>query len=431
MKKWNKMVALAMITAMLLGAVGCSSPAQASMPDKSIPQVEASTSAEVETASDEADMPEMIEVVEAVGEKPQAEVLAETADTELPLVSSQMNKTVTFEDGKNRYKIPKINLACEEAQDLNQEIYDTFYPYYKEAKKSKSSGNPSYEVTCSKVDYTWSVYDDILTILVKASMYPYGSGYTDYTVYNFNLETEEKATLSDICSKVGISKSTYRSRVKKAIGNRFCRKYKEPVKSKKVDDFTLEQFEMTVSAKNVKACSPYFDEDGNLWVRAWIYALAGGDRYPERVKVTDYKTSTYYDKMIDKVANGFEATATLVEPKAYKGSPYTVIGDSKNPYLETFRIDCNFSRDLSKIEYYSIDNPDAILDKKLKQKDLTLIKSRSFATFEAYYLRYEVPEVIPNLLMRFILSDGTAHDFYVTYNGRDGGATLIKIKTKK
>lgn len=100
-------------------------------------------------------------------------------------------------------------------------------------------------------------------------------------------------------------------------------------------------------------------------------------------------------------------------------------------YYEIFRLDFNHKDEVDRIEFYNLTNQDEVAKGKYstdEKYDAYFADDDNYDLVnEPVFIKYSVPEVIPNLLIRVTSYGGIEKAYLVTYNGRDGGATTVDV----
>lgn len=297
MKNTHGMMAICLLTAAVLLA-GCSS-SKTEETDKTSEQETFQTEAaasESETA-------------------PETEASVDYTNLVTDILNEQFEVTVYGTQSECHYIIPVINWDGDEIASLNNRIYEKYSAYYTAAKDNGESGWQN----CDQCSYTWSVTDDILTLIMSASLYPDASGWTEPEVFSVDLKENRILDKNDIMTYYHLTQEAYNQKVKDAMGNQFCHLYGAPFDNDSsffYDSFTQNQLERTVSQDNIDFAVPYINEDGHFSIRARIYSLAAGDSYPYLIDVETTDPSKWY------------AEYTGTDPEDY------IIADSASKYLE-------------------------------------------------------------------------------------------------
>lgn len=214
------------------------------------------------------------------------------------LVTDVLNETIQvktyYGEDDTTYIIPEIHLEGDEIKALNQKIYDKYIKYYNETKADGQQG----WYDCNYTEYEWSVYEDQLTLILGASLYPDASGWTEYEVFSVDIPAAHVMEKSEVVEKLGISQEEYRETVRDAMGKHFCNMYeKMQVPGGFLSDsFNRKQLGRTVADENVTLATPYLNEEGQFCILARIYSLAAGDYYPHLICVDEVGENAIYSQ---------------------------------------------------------------------------------------------------------------------------------------
>lgn len=199
------------------------------------------------------------------------------------------------------FSVPEINLSSSSVAEINDDIYNYCTNIINSVETEiNENGQP---MTSTGIGYSWGIYDGALSLLIYNYASPMATPYTQYVVYSIDIETETVMTDEEVISRSGVKDSEYFNNVTTALGNRFISYYSDNgvYESMKNIEFFDEQFEKTVARTNVEEATPYFGENGDLYVLAGIYTMAGSGFVRDTVNITNieiednYKDYTGYD----------------------------------------------------------------------------------------------------------------------------------------
>lgn len=254
----------------------------------------------------------------------------ETAVDYTNLVTDALNEEFKIEVYGNTvecsYCIPFINWDGSEIAALNEQIYDKYSAYYTNTKENGEKG----WYDCGECSYTWSVTDDILTLIVSAYLYPDASGWIEPEVFSVDLKESRVLDKEDIINYFELTPEMYSQKVKDAMGNQFGNLYGNAFENNASlfqEAFTQEQLSRTISQDNIDFAVPYINEAGHLGIRARIYSLAAGDSYPHLVDTDTIEPSKWYTEAQtgSDSSNGNESDGPVDD---------YIISDSNSRYLE-------------------------------------------------------------------------------------------------
>lgn len=279
MKKQTHIVALILLTTALIFN-GCGGPSTADPEQKK----------DSETLHTE-----LSETMSEIETELQTETEAPVDYTNLvtDALNEELEVTVYGNASECSYRIPVINWDGDEIAALNEQIYEKYSAYYTNTKENGESG----WYKCNECSYTWCVNDDILTLVLTASLYPDASGWLEPEVFSVDLKESKVMDKEAVMDYFELNAETYNQKVKDAMGNQFCKLYEgafENNSSYFYESFTQEQLARTISQENIDFAVPYINEEGHLGIRARIYSLAAGDSYPHLVDVETIEISKWY-----------------------------------------------------------------------------------------------------------------------------------------
>lgn len=192
------------------------------------------------------------------------------------------------------FAIPQINLDSADVEDFNEDMYDDLYDIIEDVKvEVNTSDSPQ---SCSGITYEWYYCNDILSVIILIDRAPFASPYTEYIVYNFSLPDGEMMSENDVIEAAGYDKDEYYDEMEVVLGNAYLNVYDSAYDSMSDDEFFVEQFNKTITQMNIDKCMPYIDDFGDLWVVAYIYAIAGGEGYSHQVNVSNYEKNPHYSE---------------------------------------------------------------------------------------------------------------------------------------
>lgn len=281
MKKWKVILAAMAIT---LAASACGSNTSEPMDRNHQAEEDAEKGGSEEVTAGDQKETEKQRIAET-----EKETEEETVDY-TGLVSDKLNETIALtiygSPVETKYKVPVINWEGDEIKTLNQKILDKYGAYYNNTCDNKEEGYYS----CCEVNYSWSVDDNLLTLIVRAHLYPEASGWIEPEVFTVDLKNNHVMSKADVLAYFGMSGEEYASVLKSVLEYSFRETYKGAFSSGGIsmnDSFVQKQYQRTFTDENVNACVPYVIDRDHLGVYAWIYSIAAGDHYPQLLNVTE------------------------------------------------------------------------------------------------------------------------------------------------
>lgn len=141
------------------------------------------------------------------------------------------------------------------------------------------------------------------------------------------------------------------------------------------------------------------------------------------------KPSVNPDIFIDETRkedlSDFQVEMELVDNEEV--TSYCLKLDEETEYSEYYLLNFNHREDMFEVNFYDIAMEKIeVNDFSYAARDFKCKIPTEMLQYNCY-IQYSVPEVIPNCIMSFVSKGGTNMDYLITYNGRDGGVTLVPI----
>lgn len=171
--------------------------------------------------------------------------------------------------------VPYLNVNTPAASEINKEIkdlFDEFTEMYDMFSKSDTSsetdGSGSFDYI--KSNYTYTINNDIISILIKVNRTGRGSSEAEeYYTYNYDLKSEKSINLEDICKSLNLNYKEALNKVNEDIENTFENTFElesiptEEEKAERAEYIKLnkEKFNNDVNNNKVKF---YIDENNKL-----------------------------------------------------------------------------------------------------------------------------------------------------------------------
>lgn len=174
------------------------------------------------------------------------------------------------------YKIPQINIDSEDANNINKEIQDEYYKYYKDQKEYIDSNG--YVGGCSRIEYAYHINGDIVSI-VMASFWDGGS--VERSAYNISTKTGKEVTNSELLNKKGLNEADFPSKLSGILTEQLKEMYtpsEEQLSYTGSAEFYNTQYKRTTSLENCSVNNDmYLNTNNQLCVITTRYNIAGGD----------------------------------------------------------------------------------------------------------------------------------------------------------
>lgn len=176
--------------------------------------------------------------------------------------------TIT-ENSANNYdlqvNIPYINIENETIKEYNKSIQD----FEAKAKNVLETTNRN---TVYQVEYTASIHDNILSVIVRANLKDVSSAQRILVqTYNFNLETNQEVSLEEMIQRKGINKNYVQNQINEEIA--FKKKQAEELKSLGYNVYTRNETDIMYKLENTNEF--YYSNEDYIYV---IYAY-GNDNF--------------------------------------------------------------------------------------------------------------------------------------------------------
>lgn len=200
------------------------------------------------------------------------------------LVSDAFSDYGILNNGRvNNYRIPKINIAGETAEQTNKTIYnDLYYGVYEKIENKQGDCFPS------GITYIWAQNHDIVSILVEWQPENYtGHVPTEYVIYNASTVTGKLLSLEDVIQAYGLTTEEFHHLAKDKMEQCYV-KYNGTRDNCLCGD--IEYYDQckqeTICDENVGNVRPFIDVNGDLCIIAWIGNTAVGGKGQELVNLT-------------------------------------------------------------------------------------------------------------------------------------------------
>ena len=165
------------------------------------------------------------------------------------------------------YTVPMLKINSKDANSVNNEIKNKCIARLNESRGARDG---RYSLSCTGIGYSTCFYGDILTLLISAT---FDTGYTDYLVYSFDINSGALMNNEQIAKSVSMDYGSLKPKIKQIMLDY----YKEY--SSMRDEYAAlynEYRNNTGSDENVENVTLYIN-DGVLCMHCHIYSLAGAD----------------------------------------------------------------------------------------------------------------------------------------------------------
>ena len=205
------------------------------------------------------------------------------------LVTDAYTGQIAGENGVSDFSIPRVNLAGESVEALNQEIWDELYVGvvgFVEENHPYNGGE--------YIKYSWAVNGDILSLWVES--HPVDWAWWDYYVYNVSISRQAVLSKEDFLNAIGMGISEYNELARKALYSSAYNslssmmQWADPDMVSMANDILLN----TIADANVAGTTPFLDENGSLNTVGLVYSAAGADAYFYILSLEDFELPAAY-----------------------------------------------------------------------------------------------------------------------------------------
>lgn len=168
-----------------------------------------------------------------------------------------------------KYRVPKIKLFGDDAEDANEDIQEECLPLIEESFNYAKDGVSLY---CTSIDYEAWLNNKYLTVIVTIGN---DWGQRFYIVHTLDVLTGDEVDNDDFAKLLNITENQLDIKIKDTMESYYTNNFKG---MEKVDIYYT-QLEKTTSGENVDDAEVYYGENGQLYLHCTIYSLAGADSY--------------------------------------------------------------------------------------------------------------------------------------------------------
>lgn len=214
------------------------------------------------------------------------------------LVTDAYSKTITLDNGDCNFAIPRINLAGDGIESINDKIWEDIYVGVVEKNLKESS-----YLGGEYLKYDWTVNGDILSILIESRPMPIY--WFDYYVYNVSISKSDELSTEDILSFCGLKLSEYTELVRKALYSNGYNDVSMMIKSnsdKSTIMYANEILSKTISDENVNSVKPFLNQNGHLCIVGLVYTPFDAGAYYHVIDLEDFDVSPEYPNLFSEEA---------------------------------------------------------------------------------------------------------------------------------
>ena len=255
MKKFQTTIGIALMMAMTAGIAGCNvTPAQTSLPTALTQSSETTsvttTEETTEATSETEETTEETTTEETTTEETTTEETTKKA-TPTPIPESDAKTTVKDQykrgfkvNGKMLYThIPQVIIEDVDTKAFNAEVLKKFHDI---AKKNDS-----------RVYYSYFVGKKAVSLYITIELESGNSEQKNFYVYNCSRTTGKKLSREEMLKIMGVSSSTFNSKVKNAIKNMWKKNYSKDTSAEK-----KKMEKNSLSSKMINSAIPYVNKNG-------------------------------------------------------------------------------------------------------------------------------------------------------------------------
>lgn len=185
-------------------------------------------------------------------------------------VSVAREESFTFTDKTGNeydtdYRIPSVNFDTDDAAAVNREITGKFTSDFEQAEQESAQ---RLSLTCDSLDFEKFENRGVLSIVIRKV---YFSHAIEYTVYNFDATSGKRLDNAAVAKAVGLSENQALSALKTELGADYRQKYQTSSQPENYE----ENYDKTMSEKNLSDALLYLDKDGKLTAICKEYASVG------------------------------------------------------------------------------------------------------------------------------------------------------------
>ena len=254
MKKFNTVISIALMAAMTAGVAGCNAkPAVTSLPSVSTESSETTAATTTEETTTEETSSETTESSETTSETTEETTTSEETTSKEPTPTPAPAAKTTVKDqykrgfnvnGKKLYThIPQVVIEGVDTDDFNEEVLKKFQDI---GKKNES-----------RLYYSYYVGKKAVSLYITVELEAGDSSKKNLYVYNCSRSTGKKLSKDEMLKIMGVSSSTFNTKVKNAIKNMWKKKYGNDTSASKKQ---MEKNSLT--SKMINSAIPYVNKDG-------------------------------------------------------------------------------------------------------------------------------------------------------------------------
>ena len=183
--------------------------------------------------------------------------------------------------------LPYLNINSDYANQINEELKNIY-------EKEKSG-----ETFYTTIDYSYSINDNILSLVIEKSS---DGDVNDYNIYNIDVYDGKKIENEKLLERKNIKKEDFYNQISTIVSNVLLNNHgydSHVLDSEEYQKFKKEQYDKTVSKENITIDNDMFlDESNNLNIIVKTHMLAGAE-YSYWIYNYDYKITGGFNGIKD------------------------------------------------------------------------------------------------------------------------------------
>ncbi len=201
------------------------------------------------------------------------------------LVTDAFCEMVKDDGEKNYYRIPKLNIKKDWAEEVNEKIYDTLYDEYEKGKVLYDGSTP----IVSEMGYEWAEKDGIVSITVQLKNA--FTGRYEFFVFNIDTNKEREITDEELIEAFGYDKTEYFGMMKDVLRDIYNSEIPKLGETDYIYDSWLEEASKDESLENSLA---FITDEGKLNVILPVFSADAKENVDAIVDIETGEKQDYF-----------------------------------------------------------------------------------------------------------------------------------------
>ncbi len=201
------------------------------------------------------------------------------------LVTDAFCEMVKDSGEKTYYRIPKLNIKKDWAQEVNKRMYTTLYDEYEKGKVLYDGNAPA----VSEMGYEWAEKDGIVSITVQLKNA--FTGRYEFFVFNIDTQKEREITDEELIEAFGYDKTEYFGMMKDVIRDIYNKEISEMPPTDYIYDSLLEDATKDESLENTLS---FITEEGKLNVILPVFSADEKENVETIVDIATGEKQDYF-----------------------------------------------------------------------------------------------------------------------------------------